>query len=70
MRPAEPLPSGRYRVRFRYGVNAAGKPKQTSETFDTKRDTPAALRAFRERGRTCGEAFERLISLSVILVAR
>lgn len=39
VRKVERLPSGRYKVRFRYGVSpATGKPKQASETFDRKKD--------------------------------
>lgn len=39
MRKVEKLPSGGYKVRFRYGVSVdTGKPKQTSETFLTKRE--------------------------------
>lgn len=39
MRTVEKLASGRYKVRFRYGTSArTGKPKQASETFDSKRD--------------------------------
>src|SRR5690349_5350333 len=39
MRKVEALPSGRYKVRFRYGKSErTGKPKQASETFATKRD--------------------------------
>lgn len=35
----EKLPSGRYRVRFRHGISPkTGKPLNTSETFDTKRE--------------------------------
>lgn len=38
MRTVEHLPSGRYKVRFRYGVSArTGKPKQASETFDSRK---------------------------------
>lgn len=38
MRTVEKLQSGRYKVRFRYGVSAkTGRPKQASETFDSKR---------------------------------
>lgn len=38
MRTVEKLPSGRYKVRFRYGTSAkTGKPKQVSETFDNRR---------------------------------
>lgn len=37
MRAVEKLASGRYKVRFRYGVSArTGKPKQVSETFDSE----------------------------------
>jgi integrase len=39
MRKVEALPSGRYKVRFRYGKSErTGKPKQASETFASKRD--------------------------------
>jgi integrase len=39
MRKVEKLESGRYKVRFRYGVSSrTGRPKQGSETFDRKRD--------------------------------
>ena len=39
MRKVERLESGRYKVRFRYGVSPkTGKPKQASETFDRKKD--------------------------------
>ncbi|HET7387342.1 MAG TPA: site-specific integrase [Nocardioidaceae bacterium] len=39
MRKVERTGTGRYRVRFRYGVSPkTGKPKQTSETFDRKAD--------------------------------
>ena len=39
MRKIEPLPTGRFRVRFRHGVSPkTGKPMQTSETFGTKRE--------------------------------
>lgn len=38
MRKIESLDSGRYKVRFRYGMSAkTGKPKQASETFATKK---------------------------------
>ena len=39
MRPVEKLKSGRYKVRFRHGLNKAGTGlRETSETFDTHRD--------------------------------
>lgn len=39
MRKIEPTPAGRFKVRFRHGISAkTGKPKQVSETFDTRRE--------------------------------
>lgn len=39
MKTPEKLASGRYKVRFRHGINPkTGKPRATSETFDTKRE--------------------------------
>lgn len=38
MRKVEPTPEGTYKVRFRHGVSPkTGKPRQTSETFTTKK---------------------------------
>lgn len=38
MRKIEPTPSGHYRVRFRHGISAkTGRPKQTAEQFDTRK---------------------------------
>ena len=39
MRKVETTPAGRFKVRFRHGVSSkTGRPKQASETFDTKRE--------------------------------
>jgi len=39
MRAVEPLDSGRYKVRYRYGVSArTGRPAQKSQTFGTRKE--------------------------------